>query len=223
MRRILVAGATGLIGNAVVSRLSEQKDTHVIALTRSALVRSESELEQWIAPDDDLLAGLKDEKVDAVICCLGTTIKKAGSQKKFRYVDHDLVIGLAEWAKKQEVPVFSVISAIGADAGSRVFYNRVKGEMERDLKALQLPALHIFQPSILVGPREEFRFGEKIGILFMQLFSPLMIGKWERYRPMDHDILAQALIASTEIPQSGTYTYTAIKALAGDQKLASRP
>ena len=85
MKRILVAGATGMIGTTVIDKLLDQAEIQPIALTRRTLVRSE-QLQQWLAPGDDLLEGLKDEKVDAVICCLGTTIKKAGSKKKFRYV-----------------------------------------------------------------------------------------------------------------------------------------
>ncbi|MEO7081536.1 MAG: NAD-dependent dehydratase, partial [Flavobacteriales bacterium] len=85
---------------------------------------------------DDLQEELQPVKVDAVLCCLGTTIKKAGSQAAFIAVDKALPLGIARWAKSQGVPTYVIISAVGADAGSRVFYSRVKGEVEKELKAM---------------------------------------------------------------------------------------
>jgi uncharacterized protein YbjT (DUF2867 family) len=217
MKKILVAGPTGLIGSTVLEQLAGDPTVHAIALTRRPLPTSLPRVEQWQAPGDDLMAGLRNEAVDAVICCLGTTIRKAGSRDKFRYVDHDLVVGLGQWATRQKVPAFSVVSAIGADAGSGIFYNRVKGEMEQELKALGLPSLHIFHPSILAGPRQETRIGERAGIVVMSMLAPLMIGGMQRYRPMPHDVLAKALIRSVLSRDPGThyYTYKEIVALAG--------
>jgi uncharacterized protein YbjT (DUF2867 family) len=217
MKRILVAGPTGLIGKTVVEQLLARRGVEVVALTRRSLEKEGGGIEQWIAPSNDLLAGLKDEHVDAVICCLGTTIKTAGSQEKFRYVDHDLVVGIGKWAKQQRVPVFCVVSAMGADPRSKIFYNRVKGEMEKDLKGLNLPALHIFHPSILTGPREENRVGERIGIVAMNLLKPLMLGPLRPYRPMPHDVLAKALIAAAADDSPGVHVheYQAIFELAG--------
>ena len=111
----------------------------------------------------------------------------------------------------QGVPVFCVVSSIGADPGSRVFYSRVKGEMEQGLAGLGLPALHIFQPSILTGPRVERRFGERIGIAVMRFLAPVLP---MRYRPMPHDVLAKALLNAIEVGIGGTYTYAAIMRLA---------
>jgi uncharacterized protein YbjT (DUF2867 family) len=205
--KVLVAGATGLVGGAVVDELLDTPDDRAVALTRRPLEHIDPDLDQWIATGEDLLAGLKDEPVHAVICCLGTTIKKAGSRKAFRYVDHHLVVGLAEWAKEQGVPVFCVVSAIGAHPSSKIFYNRVKGEMERDLERLALPSLHIFQPSILTGPREESRTGENIGIALVSVASPLLFGGLRDYKPMPHDMLAKAMINATRVARPGTQRY----------------
>ena len=153
-----------------------------------------------------------------MICCLGTTIRRVGGDKrKFEHVDKDLVLGLAQWAKDQGVPVFSVVSAVGADASSWFFYNRVKGAMEAGLRTIKPPVLHVFQPSILVGPRLERRFGERIGALIMSALAPLLPS---RSRPMPHDVLAKALLNSVFVPQGGTHTYRAIRAMA-DQNSAS--
>lgn len=208
---ILIAGPTGLIGNTALHKaLTDQRYTRVIALTRGPLGITNAKLEEWIG--EDLLTSLKPQRVDAVLCCLGTTIKKVGGDKqKFIHVDKDLVLGIARWAKEQGVPVFSVVSAIGADADSGVFYNRVKGEMERDLKELNFPALHLFQPSILTGPRQENRLGERIGIAVTQILSPFIPAN---YKPMPHDVLAKALLRSTSDLKGGTHRYSGIMAMA---------
>ena len=112
--------------------------------------------------------------VDAVFCCLGSTIKQAGSQAAFRVIDHDLVLTAASAAKAAGAGHFLVISALGADPASGVFYNRVKGEMERDLQQLGLAKLSIFRPSLLAGSRQEFRFGERLGLLLAWLLP----AKW---------------------------------------------
>ncbi len=216
---LLIAGPTGLIGNAALRQaLHDDRFSKVIALTRRPLDLQHPRLVEW--RHEELLKALRDEPVDAVLCCLGTTIRNVGGDKsKFIHVDKDLVLGIGRWAKTQGVPVMCVVSAIGADTGSRVFYNRVKGEMEVELKALELPTLHLFQPSILTGPRREVRIGERIGIMLGRLFAPLLPA---RYKPMPYDILAKALLKATQVPKGGTYSYEEILALARGQKFTSR-
>jgi len=206
-RTILIAGATGLIGNTTLQQaLADPRFDRVIAVVRRPLPEH-PKLEQWVHAE--LLQALRPQRVDAVLCCLGTTIgKEGGDRDRFIHVDQELVVGLGRWAKANEVPVMSVVSAIGADAGSRVFYNRVKGCMERDMKALGLPTLHLFQPSVLTGPRKEFRMVERIGIAIAKALAPLIP---MRYRPMPHDVLAAALLRSVERRTGGTYHYAAIK------------
>lgn len=211
---VLIAGPTGLIGSTTLQQaLADTRFSRVIALTRRTLGIKDPKLTEWTSTGSDLLSALRPERVDAVICCLGTTIgKEGGDQQKFIHVDKDLVVGIGKWAKAQDIPVFSVVSAIGSDAGSRVFYNRVKGEMEQELKAMQLPTLHLFHPSILTGPRQEKRTGERIGIAIASVLSPLLPAK---YRPMPHDVLAAALLRSCFVIQGGTHSYSAIRSMAG--------
>lgn len=210
-RTILLAGATGLIGDTALRQaLDDPRFGRVVVLARRSTGLQHPKLMEWLSAD--LVQGLYPQPVDAVLCCLGTTIEKEGGDKaKFIHVDKDLVLGLGTWAKEQGVPVFAVVSAVGADAGSRIFYNRVKGEMEAGLKALELPTLHIFHPSILVGPRKEFRLGERIGAVVMKAIGPLLPAK---ARPMPHDILAQALLHAVFDPRGGTYSYRDILRLA---------
>lgn len=210
---MLVAGGSGLVGRAVLeAAIQSDQIERIIALLRRPIDLSSSKLEAWLPVEGDLLTALRPQPLDAVICCLGTTIRNVGGdQARFIAVDKDLVLGLARWAKEQSVPAFAVVSAIGADAKSGVFYNRVKGEMEEGLKAMGFPELHIFQPSILTGPRGEKRTGERIGIAVMSAIAPLLPDK---YKPMPHDVLAKALINCIGTP-GGTHAYGTIRALAG--------
>ncbi|WKZ65463.1 MAG: NAD(P)H-binding protein [Flavobacteriales bacterium] len=211
--RILLAGASGLVGGSVLEQaLSAGGITGVASLARRSSGIRHPKLTEWIPGDGDLLSALRPEPVDAVICCLGTTIRKVGGdQARFMHVDKDLVVGLARWARQLGVRSFAVVSAIGADARSRVFYNRVKGEMEQELKGMGFPELHIFHPSILTGPRKEKRTGERIGIVVAKALAPLLPDK---YKPMPHDVLAKALLNCIGKP-GGTHAHRAIRALAG--------
>ena len=219
-RTILVAGATGLIGTEVLRKaLEDQRISRAIALVRRSTGLVHPKLLEWSASTDDLLSGLRTDQVDAVVCCLGTTIRNVGGdQQKFIHVDKDLVLGIARWAKERGVPTFSVVSAIGADPKSRVFYSRVKGEMEDGLRAIGIRRTCIFRPSILTGPRQEVRVGERIGIGVRSALAPLMLGKLSAYRPMRSDVLATALLESVlrdDLPEGAhTWPYAEIMKLA---------
>ena len=204
--RILVAGATGLIGEACVQHaLEEPRVAEVIRLLRRSTGPVHPKLADRIA-GDELLSDLPTTPVDAVICCLGTTIRNVGGdQGRFIHVDKDLVVGLALWAKDHGVRTFCVVSAMGADAGSRIFYNRVKGEMEAAVKALGIPRTVIMQPSILTGPRRELRVGERIGIVLARMLSPLMLGGLRDYRPMPSAVLGRALVNAALAHETGIH------------------
>lgn len=203
---ILLAGGTGLVGTAVIQAvMQDHRVDGLVVLARRPLPVQLEKLEQWIAANG-LLDGLRNAPIDAVICCLGTTMKNVGGDREqFVHVDRDLVVGLANWAKDHGARCFAVVSAVGADPGSRVFYNRVKGEMERDVEAVGFDALHIFHPSILTGPRAELRLGERIGIAAMTLFAPLLPAA---YTPMPHDTLARALVNAALTGQPGVHRHT---------------
>lgn len=169
-RSAVVAGATGLVGSELIDRLlRETRYGRVLALSRRALPARDSRLEVVDAAFDRLAEVLRgvtgeDGPLD-VFCCLGTTIRTAGSEAAFRRVDHDYAVALGRWARDERAHRMVVVSALGADAGSRVFYNRVKGETERDLAALGLASLVVVRPSLLSGDREEFRLGERLALI----------------------------------------------------------
>jgi uncharacterized protein YbjT (DUF2867 family) len=213
-RSLLIAGGTGLIGSAVAEIAStDARFKRVIAWGRKPVTGLAKPVEQWNPVHDDLIAGLRPERVDAVICCLGTTMRNVkGDKKAFLHVDRDLVLALGQWASGHGTR-FCLVSAMGADPKSLFFYNRVKGEVEAALRMMDFAALHLFRPSILDGPRTEVRTGERLGLVAMKALRPLLPPD---YRPMPHDTLAHALINAAAGTGTGTqvHTYRSILALA---------
>ena len=177
MKTAIVLGATGLIGKKVTEHLLKN-DTYstVIILVRKPLNINHPKLKQHIfnydAIDNTLLKG------DDLFCCLGTTIKTAGSKEAFRKVDLDYVVNVAKASKGNGINHFAVISAMGANKNSKVFYNQIKGEMEESIKAIGFNSTYIIRPSLLLGDRKEFRFGELIGKFFMITLSFLIPKKY---------------------------------------------
>lgn len=212
--KVVVAGGTGLTGRSLLALLeADDAFTEVIALTRREQ-HSEGKI-RWVSIDfnrkSDYLKAVAD--ADVVFCCLGTTMKKAGSKNAFIEVDYTYVIQLAEAAKFQGVRQFSAMSAMGADEKSRVFYNHVKGRMENRLRALRFRELIIFRPSLLLGPRQENRPGEKAGIVLAKLFSPLLRGPLAAYHPVNVGDIARAMIRESKIirEREEILTYRKIK------------
>ncbi|MDO9322947.1 MAG: oxidoreductase [Pseudomonas sp.] len=195
-QRILLAGASGLTGEHLLDRLlNEPTVAHVLAPSRRALA-GHPHLANPVGELSTLLPQLTGN-FDTAFCCLGTTLKQAGSQAAFRAVDHDLVLAFAERARALGARHFLVVSALGADAQSGVFYNRIKGEMEAALRAQNWPQLTIARPSLLLGPRREFRLGER-------LIAPL--ARWipGKYRGIQACTLARALWRLALEEQDGT-------------------
>lgn len=160
-QHILLAGATGLTGEHLLDRLlSEPTISRVLAPTRRPLAEH-PHLENPVGDPAVFLPQLSG-RVDIAFCCLGTTIKQAGSENAFRAVDLDMVVAFSRRAREMGARHLLVVSAIGADAKSSIFYNRVKGEMEEALKAQDWPQLTIVRPSVLLGERTEPRLAEKL-------------------------------------------------------------
>lgn len=184
-QHILLAGASGMTGEHLLDRLlNEPTVERVLAPSRKPLAEH-PHLENPVGELLDLLPGLNGP-VNTAFCCLGSTIKQAGSQDAFRLVDHDLVVAFAQRALELGARHLLVVSAIGADPRSSVFYNRIKGETEEALKAQGWPQLTLARPSLLLGPRNEFRLGERLAAPFMRWLP----GK---HRAIDVTALARAL------------------------------
>lgn len=191
-----IVGATGLVGRTLLDELlAESRVERVTALSRRPVSRTHPKLEALAIDFDRLEGELAGRTATHAFCCLGTTIKKAGSQEAFRKVDHEYVLAFGRAALAAGVRKLLVVTALGADAGSSIFYNRVKGEVERDLGALGLAELHLFRPSLLLGERAERRPAEALGMALAKPFNALMIGPLARYRAIPGADVARAMLA----------------------------
>ncbi|HUK11947.1 MAG TPA: hypothetical protein VLW17_01495 [Thermoanaerobaculaceae bacterium] len=190
-----VLGATGLVGGACVERLlADGAFARVVTVGRRALDREHAKLEQVVAELGGGGAWTPPAGVTDAFCCLGTTIGKAGSPEAFRRVDFDLVVWAARGASAAGVGQFLLVSSLGADPASRVFYSRVKGEAEAAVRSLPFRGVQIFRPSLLLGEREEFRLGERVAAPLSRLVSPLLLGGLRRYRPVAAGAVAAAMV-----------------------------
>lgn len=206
-RTALLAGATGLTGGHLLSLLlADSRYTLVHALVRKPGLPSHPRLQEH-AFDYDHPAALSASTMDDVFCCLGTTIKKAGSQAAFRKVDFDYVVNLAHLARKSGAKRFLVISSLGANAHSPVFYSRVKGEMENAVRDTGFDELHIFQPSLLLGNRHESRLAERAGIAASGIIAPFMFGPMRKYRPVEAQTVAVAMLKAAWANRRGNHVY----------------
>jgi len=159
---VWITGATGLVGReALTAMLEDPQLSKVLAVVRRSTGRTHPKLEERVVDFDALGPSLTGGSADVAVCCLGSTIKQAGSQAQFRRIDHDYVLAFARAALVAGAAHFLVVTALGADRGSRVFYNRVKGEVEESLTGLGFRALTIVRPSLLIGERTEVRFAER--------------------------------------------------------------
>ncbi len=198
-RTALIAGASGLVGGHVLARLLTSPDyARVIAVTRKRLAVEHPKLTQIVTPLDAVESAVAElgARVDDAFCALGTTIKIAGSQAQFRHVDFDYVVGFAQAAKAAGAKRFQLVSAIGAGAGSTIFYSRVKGEAEDAISALGFAALNIFRPGMLIGARAEPRPLESIVGALTPLLNPLMIGGASVYKSIRGETVADAMVAA---------------------------
>lgn len=192
--KLMLVGASGLVGQQVLRlALADPGIDRLIAPTRRPLA-SAAKLDNPVVDFERLPADAPWWKVDAVICTLGTTLAQAGSAAGFRRVDHDYPLAVAKLALAAGAGAFALNSALGAAAGSRVFYNRVKGEAEDAIIALNYPSLTLVRPSLLDGgPRPDGRPGERIALIFARGLRPLIPA---RYRAVATEAVARTLLAA---------------------------
>lgn len=199
----IVAGASGLTGSFLLQLLSADKNFgSVIVLSRKAMKPALPKVREVVVDFDN--PGRYDfwPDADVLFCCVGTTIKKAGSKENFRKADYDVLVKLAEQCALYNID-YHLMSSIGADAASNNFYLKTKGETEEALKHMGLRSLFIYRPSILFGPRRESRFGESVGKFFIRLFSPLLFGPLKKYRGIHVVTVARAMIKNAKTEHAG--------------------
>jgi len=217
-RTAAVLGASGLVGGFCLRTLVDDPDyTRVLTFGRRELPPlTRAKVTQRVA-DLGSLTAEDFREVQDVFCALGTTIRKAGSQAAFRGVDLELPLRAAHEAWRAGAEQFVVVSSVGADAGSKNFYLRTKGELERELSRLPFRAIHILRPSLLIGKRQEFRLGESIAMKIAPALDLLTLGPWRKYHSMPAQIAGKAMVGAAKQPKNGTlvYEYDGIVNLAG--------
>jgi uncharacterized protein YbjT (DUF2867 family) len=209
-RIALVAGSSGLVGGLLLPLLLQAPQyTRVHALSRRPLPFDNPRMANRVVRfEASLQAQLKGLQCQDAFCCLGTTIRDAGSQAAFRAVDHDLVLEFSQLALSCGAERLVVVSALGANAASKNFYMRVKGEMEKALEGLRFRALDILQPSLLLGTRRDLRALELAAQLAMRLVNPLLLGGWSRFRAIPAATVAAAMCGAALSGRRGVYRYT---------------
>lgn len=207
-RTALVAGASGLVGGRVLRLLLEDPTySRVTVLARRELPLSHKKLEQRIASFDRLAQIADFPRVHDVFCCLGTTMKQAGSPDAFRKVDFTYVVELARVAVRHRASQFLVVTAVGADPQSRILYSRVKGEAEEAVRRLQFESIQIFRPSLVVGARAQSRPVERVAWLISLPIAWAFFGPLSRYRPIRAETMARAMARIAREAPRGTHVY----------------
>ncbi len=207
-RIALVAGATGLVGQFLVQRLlvSGAYD-RIKLLTRREVLMDDARIENVISDYSNLDALGKKLQADDVFCCLGTTLKKAGSRTAFEKVDYQMVVDLARATHAMGAKQFMVVSAAGTSEHSPSFYSRVKAHMERDVAVVGFDTVHIVRPALLIGAREERRPAEQISQMLMPMFNPLLVGNLKKYRSVRGEDVADALLQLARRESRGVHIH----------------
>ena len=206
-KHALIAGATGLVGGHCLQMLLEDPTYESVTSLVRRPTNEHAKLNEVVIDFDGLKEHASLFDVDHVYCCLGTTIKKAGSQEAFRRVDQQYPTEMAELSASKNVSAFSIVSSIGANSSSPFFYTRVKGEVEDLLAASDIRSVSSLQPSVLLGERSESRFGENVSKIFLKSLGGLLLGPAKKYRGIEAHQVAKAMIAITKKEVAGFRTY----------------
>lgn len=205
--KLLLAGASGLVGGHLLRlALADARITQVIATVRRALSTTHPKLLAPVVDYDALPEDAPWWQADAVVCALGTTMKAAGSQAAFRKVDHDYPLAVARCARAHGTPTYVLNSASGANAQSRFFYNRVKGELEQALAGMGFTSLTSARPGLIGGERRESRPAERAALLALTALGPLLPRRW---RICPAQAIARAMLDAALQARAGVHVLPA--------------
>ena len=199
----LVIGSTGLIGKKLIFELAK-KDSEVIAVARRFIRNLPENVSLLDIDFDDFLENGSLPSCDHIYICLGTTIKKAGSQSEFKKVDFDYCVSFAKKAREAGATKISLVSSVGANPYAKNFYLKTKGKVEEEIKKIDFHYINIFRPSLLLGSREENRFLEKIGQTLSPFINFFLIGSLRKYRSIKSSNIAYYM---ANYEQSGGIRY----------------
>jgi uncharacterized protein YbjT (DUF2867 family) len=207
MKTALLIGATGLVGNELLKRIIDcDQYGKVVVLTRRTLAVKDEKLEQHIINFDELEMYEHLFNVDTVFCTLGTTMKKAKSKQQFVKVDFDYPVKAAKFARNKGVRQFFLVTAMGANQSSPFFYNKVKGNVEAAIREMRFPTFYIIRPSLLLGNRDEGRFGEGVAQSLTKALPFLFKGPLQKYKPNQASDVASAMVNLSLKENEGMFT-----------------
>ncbi len=205
MKTAIILGATGLTGGTLLQKLlDDDRYSKIKLFSRSSTGVKNGKIEEHLIDLFELEKYANEFQADEVYCCIGTTKSKTPDEDTYRKIDHGIPVSAAKLARKNEIPKFLVISALGADAESKFFYNRTKGEMERDVLKEGPSQTYIFRPSLITGNRKEKRPFEALGKKVMKVADHLLVGLLKKYQSIHPDAIAEAMIYVANNPYSVT-------------------
>ena len=202
----IVLGSTGLIGKHLLTYLGE-KDLSVIAVSRRQIDDLPKNISPMIIDFDEFLDQGHLPNCEHIYVCLGTTIKKAGSQEAFKKVDLDYCLGFAKKARESGATTISLVTSVGANANSKNFYLKTKGKLENEIKTMGFDSVNIFQPGLLLGNRDEIRPLEFLGQYGSYLLNMTLLGSAKKYRSIDAKRVARSMVNTADIAGVHYFTY----------------
>ena len=191
----IILGATGLTGDILLKKLLiDQRYDKIKIFTRKPLRLENKKVTEILCNLLELDNYKENFFGNEVFCCIGTTTKKTPDKELYKKIDYGIPVSAAKLCIDNGIKTFAVMSSMGANAKSSIFYNRTKGEMEQAVLELNIENTYILRPSMIGGNRNEFRIAEKIGSILMKVLNPIFIGTLRKYRIIDADIIANAMI-----------------------------
>lgn len=208
-KKAILLGASGLIGNDLLTKLlNSPKYSEVLTIVRKGLTIEHPKLKELIVDFDRINEYSASIQGDVVFCCLGTTNSKTPDKVQYKKIDYQYPLDVAKIAQNNGATAYHLVSAMGADVNSSIFYSKTKGEVERDLQAIPFKSIYIYRPSLLEGNREEKRSAEKIMIGLMRFLNPLLIGGLKKYRSIKIETVASAMFKESLTDKEGIFIYS---------------
>ena len=195
IKTAIILGATGLTGRLLLKKLiADDRYSSIKLFSRKASDNSSPKVEEFIGDILQLEQYKNEFTADEVFCCIGTTSSKTKDRTLYKAIDYGIPHEASKLAKANHIPTFMVISAMGANAKSKIFYNRTKGEMEQAVLNQKIPNTYILRPSLILGDRDEKRLGESLGAIMLKISNVLLTGRLKKYRAIKADFIANAML-----------------------------